>query len=427
MLTRLTKNLTFISRIFSQNFGILFLSLILSNTYQLLAQEEPEETFDQNIVNSGESLFKGNCTVCHAINEVVIGPALRDVHERQSEEWIYAFIKNSQKVIKSGDEYAVDLYNQYNQTLMTSFDFSDDELNSILTYIKSESAKEIQVAVIDNVVDGGEVSSSSISSDNFYLSLGLNIVLLIVLIFILLRFTNLSKKYVILKDNQNKGKLLDDDDKEIVDSGFKIKKFIKSNKVVGIASFVFIAVFVKSCIDGLYTIGIQQNYQPTQPIAFSHKIHAGQYEIDCNYCHTGVNISKSANIPAVNICMNCHGVINTDKPEIQKILTAYEENRPIEWVRVHNLPDLAYFNHSQHVAVGGIECNTCHGPIEEMDVVYQYSELTMGWCINCHRESEINSKGNDYYDKLVELHKSSSKEPLKVEDIGGLECSKCHY
>mgnify|MGYP006247397297 FL=1 len=427
MLTRLTKNLAFISRIFSQNFGILFLSLILSNTYQLLAQEEQEETFDQNIVSSGESLFKGNCTVCHAINEVVIGPALRDVHERQSEEWIYAFIKNSQKVIKSGDEYAVDLYNQYNQTLMTSFDFSDDELNAILTYIKSESVKEVQVAVVDNAVEGGEVSSSSISSDNFYLSLGLNIVLLLVLIFILLRFTNLSKKYVILKDNQNKGKLLDDDDKEIVDSGFKIKKFIKSNKVVGIASFVFIAVFVKSCIDGLYTIGIQQNYQPTQPIAFSHKIHAGQYEIDCNYCHTGVNISKSANIPAVNICMNCHGVINTDKPEIQKILTAYEENRPIEWVRVHNLPDLAYFNHSQHVAVGGIECNTCHGPIEEMDVVYQYSELTMGWCINCHRESEINSKGNDYYDKLVELHKSSSKEPLKVEDIGGLECSKCHY
>ena len=285
MLIRLSKNLTYISRIFSQNFGILFLSLILSNTYQLLAQEEPEETFDQNIVSSGESLFKGNCTVCHAINEVVIGPALRDVHERQSEEWIYAFIKNSQKVIKSGDEYAVDLYNQYNQTLMTSFDFSDDELNAILTYIKSESVKEVQVAVVDNAVEGGEVSSSSISSDNFYLSLGLNIVLLLVLIFILLRFTNLSKKYVILKDNQNKGKLLDDDDKEIVDSGFKINKFIKSNKVVGIASFVFIAVFVKSCIDGLYTIGIQQNYQPTQPIAFSHKIHAGQYEIDCNYCH----------------------------------------------------------------------------------------------------------------------------------------------
>ena len=427
MLSKLTRNLTKISRFFLPLIGIISLTLFSPTIHIINAQEEQEVSFDQNIVSNGESLFKGNCTVCHAINDVLIGPALRDVHERQSEEWIYAFIKNSQKVIKSGDEYAVDLYNQYNQTLMTSFDFSDEELNSILTYIKSESVKEIQVAVVDGVDVGGDISSTSISSDNFYLSLGLNIFLLLILVFILLRFTNLSKKYVILKDNQTKGKLLDDEDKEIVESGFNVKDFIRSNKVVGIASFVFIAVFVKSCIDGIYTIGIQQNYQPTQPIAFSHKIHAGQYEIDCNYCHTGVNISKSANIPAVNICMNCHGVINTDKPEIQKILTAYEENRPIEWVRVHNLPDLAYFNHSQHVAVGGIECSTCHGPIEEMEVVYQYSELTMGWCINCHRESEINSKGNDYYDKLVELHKGSSKEPLKVEDIGGLECSKCHY
>ena len=426
MLTKLTRNLPIISRFFLPFIGVISFALFSPSFHKINAQEQQEESFDQNIVSNGESLFKGNCTVCHAINDVLIGPALRDVHERQSEEWIYAFIKNSQKVIKSGDEYAVDLYNQYNQTLMTSFDFSDEELNSILTYIKSESSKEIQVAVVEGVDVQGE-TSSSISSDNFYLSLGLNIFLLLILIFILLRFTNLSKKYVILKDNQTKGKLLDEEDKEIVDSGFNIKDFIRSNKVVGIASFVFIAVFVKSCIDGIYTIGIQQNYQPTQPIAFSHKVHAGQYEIDCNYCHTGVNISKSANIPSVNICMNCHNAINTDKPEIQKILTAYEENRPIEWVRVHNLPDLAYFNHSQHVAIGGLECNTCHGPIEEMDVVYQYSELTMGWCINCHRESEINSKGNDYYDKLVELHKGSSKEPLKVEDIGGLECSKCHY
>ena len=426
MLTKLTRNLPIISRFFLPFIGVISFSLFSPSFHKINAQEQQEESFDQNIVSNGESLFKGNCTVCHAINDVLIGPALRDVHERQSEEWIYAFIKNSQKVIKSGDEYAVDLYNQYNQTLMTSFDFSDEELNSILTYIKSESSKEIQVAVVEGVDVQGD-TSSSISTDNFYLSLGLNIFLLLILIFILLRFTNLSKKYVILKDNQTKGKLLDEEDKEIVDSGFNIKDFIRSNKVVGIASFVFIAVFVKSCIDGIYTIGIQQNYQPTQPIAFSHKVHAGQYEIDCNYCHTGVNISKSANIPSVNICMNCHNAINTDKPEIQKILTAYEENRPIEWVRVHNLPDLAYFNHSQHVAIGGLECNTCHGPIEEMDVVYQYSELTMGWCINCHRESEINSKGNDYYDKLVELHKGSSKEPLKVEDIGGLECSKCHY
>ena len=425
MQTKSTKLLTFLGHKFSQIFGTIFLSLFFS--FDLNAQDDSSPSFDPSIVKNGESLFKGNCTVCHAINEVVIGPALRDVHERQSEEWIYAFIKNSQKVIKSGDEYAVNLYNEYNKTLMTSFDFSDEELNAILTYIKDESTKEVQVVVADVSDASGQAVDSSINSNNFYLSLGLNLFLLLVIIFILFRFTNLSKKYVLLQDNQLKGKLLDDDDKEIVDSGFNIKEFIKSNRVVGIASFLFIGIFVKSCIDGLYTVGIQQNYQPTQPIAFSHKVHAGQYEIDCNYCHTGVNISKSANIPSVNICMNCHNAINTDKPEIQKILTAYEENRPIEWVRVHNLPDLAYFNHKQHVAVGGLDCATCHGPIEEMDVVYQYSELTMGWCINCHRETEVSSKGNDYYKKLVELHNSSSKKPMTVEDIGGLECSKCHY
>ena len=427
MQTKSTKLLTFLGHKFSQIFGTIFLSLFFSFSFDLNAQNDSSPSFDPSIVKNGESLFKGNCTVCHAINEVVIGPALRDVHERQSEEWIYAFIKNSQKVIKSGDEYAVNLYNEYNKTLMTSFDFSDEELNAILTYIKDESTKEVQVVVADVSDASGQAVDSSINSNNFYLSLGLNLFLLLVIIFILFRFTNLSKKYVLLQDNQLKGKLLDDDDKEIVDSGFNIKEFIKSNRVVGIASFLFIGIFVKSCIDGLYTVGIQQNYQPTQPIAFSHKVHAGQYEIDCNYCHTGVNISKSANIPSVNICMNCHNAINTDKPEIQKILTAYEENRPIEWVRVHNLPDLAYFNHKQHVAVGGLDCATCHGPIEEMDVVYQYSELTMGWCINCHRETEVSSKGNDYYKKLVELHNSSSKKPMTVEDIGGLECSKCHY
>ena len=428
MQTKLTEFLTKSNHFLIPYFGTVILSLFLSFSHISLAQNDESPSFDESVVKNGESLFKGNCTVCHAIDEVIIGPALRDVHERRNQEWIYAFIKNSQKVIKSGDEYAVELYNQYNKTLMTSFDFSDEELNAILTYIKDESSKEVEVLVADASQSTGDVQvGSSVASDNFYLSIGLNLFLLVIIIFVLFRFTNLSKKYVILKDSQSKGKLLDDKDLEIVQNRFDFKKFLRSNKFVGIASFIFIGVFVKSCIDGLYTVGIQQNYQPTQPIAFSHKVHAGQYEIDCNYCHTGVNISKSANIPSVNICMNCHNAINTDKPEIQKILTAYEENRPIEWVRVHNLPDLAYFNHKQHVAVGGLDCATCHGPIEEMDVVYQYSELTMGWCINCHRETEVNAKGNDYYKKLVELHNSSSKKPMKVEDIGGLECSKCHY
>ena len=315
MQTKLTELLTLFRHKIPQIFGTVILSLFLLFPVHLKAQDDQSQNYDPSIVKNGENLFKGNCTVCHAIDEVIIGPALRDVHERQSEEWIYAFIKNSQKVIKSGDEYAVNLYNEYNKTLMTSFDFSDEELNAILTYIKDESNKEVQVVVADSGQSLEEGASNSVSSDELYISLGLNLLLLFIIIFVLFRFTNLSKKYVLLKDSQSKGKLLDEDDLEVVDNRFDFKKFIKSNKVVGITSFLFIAIFVKSCIDGLYTVGIQQNYQPTQPIAFSHKVHAGQYEIDCNYCHTGVNISKSANIPSVNICMNCHNAINTDKYE----------------------------------------------------------------------------------------------------------------
>ena len=125
--------------------------------------------------------------------------------------------------------------------------------------------------------------------------------------------------------------------------------------------------------------------------------------------------------------MNCHNAIKRESPEIQKIYRSLEKDEPIQWVRVHNIPDLAYFNHAQHTNVGGLECTNCHGEIAKMEVVQQRSSLTMGWCIDCHRKTDVNSKGNAYYDKLVELHNSETKEPLKVQDIGGLECSKCHY
>lgn len=197
---------------------------------------------------------------------------------------------------------------------------------------------------------------------------------------------------------------------------------------------------------GMEEVGVQQGYAPDQPINFSHKIHAGQYEIDCKYCHSTVEKSKSASIPSLNTCMNCHKYVKASEkyngktsPEIQKIYDAIGfdgenmeyiegfEQKPIEWVRIHNLPDLSYFNHSQHVVVGNLECQLCHGPIEEMDKVYQYSTLQMGWCIDCHRERGIDSENNEYYEEVHKNMKAEGKDYITVAENGGLECSKCHY
>ena len=197
---------------------------------------------------------------------------------------------------------------------------------------------------------------------------------------------------------------------------------------------------------GMEEVGVQQGYAPTQPINFSHKIHAGQYEMDCKYCHSTVEKSKSASIPSLNTCMNCHKYVKASEkyngktsPEIQKIYNAigYDgdnmeyiegyEQKPIEWVRIHNLPDLSYFNHSQHVVVGKVECQTCHGPIQEIDKVYQFSNLQMGWCIDCHRERGIDSENNDYYEEAHKNMLAEGKDYITVAENGGLECSKCHY
>ncbi len=392
---------------------------------------------DDAIVSQGESLFNNNCTVCHAINQVVVGPALKNVHERRELPWLISFIKNSQKVIQSGDDYAVNLYNEYNKTVMPSFAYSDEEITSIISYIKAESSAVAQVVDEGDgavPVDGQTAGTGGSAIPSGYLLailIGLVVILGLILLVLILIVTVLTKFL-------NQKTDLDEADREIINQKTDVRKLVQSRPFIGVMTFIFLALVVKLVLDGLYSIGVQQGYQPEQPIAFSHALHAGQYEIQCQYCHTGVMKGKSANIPSANICMNCHQQIAVESEEIQKIYAAidfdpdsqtYGNNKqPIEWIRIHNLPDLAYFNHSQHVNVGGLECQTCHGPIQEMPVVYQYSKLTMGWCINCHRETEVNAKDNAYYDKLLELHdESASGEPMKVEDIGGLECSKCHY
>lgn len=383
-------------------------------------------TVDEAMVSVGESLFNGNCKTCHRIHQELIGPALANVEERApSIEWIKNFIWNSQKVIESGDEYAVNLYNEYNQTQMTAFPtFTEEEIMSILAYIRVETAKgPEQVAAADT--GGGEATTGS--GEGAIPAKYLTIILVGLVVVLALILAVLVLIMGVLKRFLNQRAEMDESETEMVNASWSLGDALRSKPVVFLVTFVFAAIAFKFIINGLFSIGVQKDYAPKQPIAFSHKLHAGQYEIDCQYCHTGVRESKSANIPSPNICMNCHTSIKTESPEIQKIYAAIENDQPIEWVRVHNLPDLAYFNHAQHVQVGGLECQDCHGPIEEMEVVKQHSLLTMGWCIDCHRKTELNTKDNDYYTKLVELHEAADKEALKVEDIGGLECAKCHY
>ena len=371
---------------------------------------------------SGETLFNNNCKACHSPkDEVVVGPGLKGIQQRRDLAWLVKWIKNPNGVIQSGDEYAVALYNKFNKAQMTAFPaFGDKEVKDILAYVEKANTA-VAAAPAAGATPGQTASGDSAPSDLFtYILVALLLVMLLVL-GVLLAIVSILSKAVSGDVSSSEGTSMGDK----LRNG--LVAFSKNSAVRSATVWFFILMVTKATIDGMYGVGVQQGYAPKQPIAFSHKLHAGQYKIDCNYCHTGVNRGKSATIPSANICMNCHGVIKKESPEIQKIYTAIEKDQPIEWVRIHNLPDLAYFNHAQHVNVGGVQCQQCHGEIQTMEVVEQRSSLTMGWCIDCHRKTDVNTKGNAYYDKLTALHAKKSKEPLKVADIGGLECSKCHY
>jgi mono/diheme cytochrome c family protein len=378
---------------------------------------------DPAAISAGEGIFKANCAQCHAIYEKVVGPKLEAIYERQSIAWLVNFIRYPEKTIKSGDKHAVELYNEYKQ-YMPNHDFlKEADILNVLAYIQQETKKGPPAPVVKNSTDTANTGSTAAGADSTFLYAiiaGLLVLLMLVLGVVYLLVATLTRYLKQEKD-------LTEEEVEYLEQKVNIGKILTSQGFVGIASVVFVALALKVVVDGLFAVGVQQGYAPDQPIKFSHKLHAGYYEIDCKYCHTGVEKGKSANIPSANICMNCHNKIKAASPEIQKIYAAIENDEPIQWVRVHNLPDLAYFNHAQHVKVAGIECQTCHGEIEKMEVVQQHSLLTMGWCIDCHRKTDVNHKGNAYYDKLVEMHNSQSKKPMKVENIGGLECSKCHY
>lgn len=392
----------------------------------------------------GEALFKSsNCGSCHKIDVRMTGPALGPtIASEPDEAYLIKWIQNNQALIAAKNPKALTIYNAYNQSQMSVFtNLTDQNVKDILGYVKAEY-KKIQDAKAAPAAGGAAGTATVDSGPSNVMLLGLIGVIVIAFLIILvlnrvigtLERLLLQKQGIIPEDVEE-----DETGKPAVDRLATVKLLAKNKK------FVF---FVVSCLViglgswtwvTLWNTNVHQGYQPVQPIKYSHQLHAGAMKIDCQYCHSGAYKSKNASIPSLNICMNCHKVVKTESPEIQKIYNAlgydpqtqkYDSTKakPIQWVRIHNLPDLAYFNHSQHVKVGGIKCQTCHGQIQEMQEVYQYSPLTMKWCIQCHKRTEVNFKGNAYYDRMTEVHDRIKRgEKVTAASLGGIECGKCHY
>jgi len=401
-------------------------------------------SFSQEVdIAKGKSLFNANCAACHKLNKNLIGPALAGVSAKYEKEWLYTWIKNSNAMIKSGDERAVAIWEEWNKAAMNAFpQLSNMDIDNILAYTDYKPEPVVTTTAAATTIDQGQVSG--------FASTDLILVVLIIILIVLVTMLFLVNKT--LKSISLKSGVKYPESKPL----FKVpiwKLFIRNQFLVFCSVVVFLLSSAYFAYGWLMQIGVDQGYMPVQPIHYSHKIHSGANQIECQYCHSSVRKSKHSGIPSLNVCMNCHqniaeynGEEDLEKGytkefytnEIKKLYKAVgwdEESRtytgdtePVKWVRIHNLPDFVYFNHSQHVNVGGIDCKECHGPIEEMEIVYQHSSLTMGWCINCHRESEVNVKNNEYYTKIhEELSKKYGVEKLTVAQMGGLECGKCHY
>lgn len=391
----------------------------------------------------GEKLFNEHCISCHALDAKVVGPALRGVHTRpgRTDAWLLKWIKNSPEMISSGDALAVKLFEENNKQNMNAFAFlEDNQIKSILEYIKTapEAAPVTADAGGSTTTGTATTSAPAAGGQSFYSNSTLFV--LAILVIVLLAIALLLSRVKVMLGVMLSKKFPEDESVAQKPSWYesKFKPWLEDLNPT-IATLVVVGI-VAVLGGGFYfkfantEIGVQKGYAPTQPIAFDHSIHAGDYKIDCQFCHSTASFSKQASVPAVNTCMNCHKYVDAkDKyngevsPEIQKVRDAYNNNTPIKWVRIHNLPDHAYFNHSQHVGAGKVECQTCHGPIETMQKVEQHTSLQMGWCINCHREAKVDVANNDYYEELHNKLKNMGRKEYTVEMNGGLECAKCHY
>jgi mono/diheme cytochrome c family protein len=388
--------------------------------------------YAQGDAAKGESIFKSKCTACHKIGTELIGPALGpQLTEETDDKYLISWIQNNQALIAAKNPKALAIYNKYQQKGMTVFtDLSDADVTNVIAYVRAEWVEEQKPKPADTAVAKEEGPSELV----VWGLLGV-----VVIAFILIIVLNKAAGSLENVLANNKDIVIPEEVEKESQLAVLFKKVLKNKKLV---FFIILCGTIAMGSWGwvsLWNTNVHTGYQPVQPIKYSHELHAGQMKIDCQYCHGGAYKSKNATIPSLNVCMNCHKVVKTESPEIHKIYDAlgfdpktqkYDSTaaKPIQWVRVHNLPDLAYFNHSQHVKVAGIKCQACHGPIETMKEVYQYSPLTMKWCIQCHKRTEVNAKGNAYYDSILAAHDKIKKgEKVTAAVLGGIECGKCHY
>lgn len=390
-----------------------FLSALLVLLFLL-----PLHNFADVSADNGQKLFKQYCTSCHQINNKLVGPALKGVYEKQSEDWLIKWIRNNAALRASGDKDAIAIWTEYNKNEMPSFlSFKDDDIKSILAYIKVQS--EAPANQPGTSAPGTAPAPSS--EPSFWLIVVVGV--LLVITFLLMRTNTVLKRLAYEKMG------------ETLPEETPFLNRLKSRRAIAFYAIAGVFLLGFTITDSAMRLGHSKNYSPEQPIKFSHEIHAGINQINCLYCHSGAEKSKMAGIPTVGTCMNCHkgvqqGENDEQTKDIQKIYAAYDNGKPLVWTKIHNLPDHVYFNHSQHVAVGKVACQTCHGPIETMPQVYQFSSLSMGWCINCHRQTGVQFGSNDYYSMFTKLHddfKNGKIDKVTEEMMGGTECQKCHY
>jgi cytochrome c2 len=439
---------------------LIAIGLLLSTSASIYGQDGDPK--------NGEKLFKANCTACHALDKQVIGPPLKGVVERVKTEggvdkdWLHKWIKDNKALRASGDKYANEIFEKFNKTEMLQFpNLTDKDIDDILAFTTNPPAPAPDPAAA-TATDATAAAPADKTTTSIVIISLIAIAGLLVWILIKLRqLVKLGQSEELVGLNETRVR--------------SFREIYEKYHYIGKGLLTILAILAAYGVwNWIMWIGVYKGYKPEQPIYFSHKIHAGENKIDCQLCHSSAKYGKVSEIPSMNVCMNCHRTISEyngkyiepgkDKAfydgEIQKIYAATGWNaekqqytgktQPVEWTRIHNMPDFVYFNHSQHVVAGeqaiinsfnkknpnnkiDVVCKACHGKIDTMNVVQMANDFTMGWCIECHRTTEVdmnNGYNKEYFKNLHEkLKKQYPKDggKITVDAIGGLECGKCHY